>query len=244
MCDNFNGKRALVTGAGRGIGREIVKQLVAANARVVALSKTQENLDSLKQELPSIETVCCDIGNWDETKTKVAAIGTVDLLVNNAAYAALTPLGTIDEAIVDKHFNINVKSVINITQIVATGMKSRGTGGSIVNISSVAGMIGIRDHLVYGATKGALDLMTKVWALELGADNIRVNSLNPTVTLTEMGLVGWSDPKVRDPWLAQHPMHRFCKPQDVANTVLYLLSDRSDMITGTILPIDGGLTCV
>ncbi|CAG2176755.1 unnamed protein product, partial [Oppiella nova] len=181
---------------------------------------------------------------WDETKSTVEGAGAIDLLVNNAAFAALTPLGTIDEAIIDKHFDINVKSVINITQIVATGMKSRGTGGAIVNVSSVAGMIGIRDHLVYGATKGALDLMTKVWALELGPHNIRVNSLNPTVTLTEMGEVGWSDPAKRDPWLAQHPMQKFCKPSDVAHTVLYLLSDKADMVTGVIMPIDGGLTCV
>ncbi|CAG2105147.1 unnamed protein product [Medioppia subpectinata] len=123
-------------------------------------------------------------------------------------------------------------------------MKARGKGGSIVNLSSVAGMIGIKDHLVYGATKAALDNMTKVWALELGPHNIRVNSVNPTVTLTEMGEVGWSDPAVRDPWLAQHPLRRFCQPHDVAHTVLYLLSDKSDMITGAILPIDGGLTCV
>ena len=122
-------------------------------------------------------------------------------------------------------------------------MKARGTGGAIVNVGSVAGMIAIKDHLVYGATKAALDLMTKIMALEYGQHNIRVNSVNPTVTLTEMGEVGWSDPKIRDPWLKEHPIGRFNKPADVANTVVFLLSDKADTINGILMPIDGGLTC-
>jgi len=139
-------------------------------------------------------------------------------------------------------FNVNVKAVINITQIIVKGMKNRGSGGSIVNVSSVAGITGLEDHTVYGATKASLDIMTKIWALELGPSNIRVNSVNPTVTWTDMTAANWNDPIIVSRHLAKHPLNRFGKPEDVANAIIYLLSDKSDMITGTILPIDAGLT--
>lgn len=139
-------------------------------------------------------------------------------------------------------FNVNVKAAINITQIIATGMKNRGSGGSIVNVSSVAGIMGLEDHTVYGATKASLDIMTKIWALELGPFNIRVNSVNPTVTWTDMASVGWSDPIVREKMIEKHPLRRFAKPEDVVNTIVYLLSDKSNMINGTLLPIDAGLS--
>jgi len=122
-------------------------------------------------------------------------------------------------------------------------MKNRGKGGSIVNVSSIVGMIGIKGHTIYGTTKAALHLMIKVWVLELVPNNIRVNSVNPTVTWTDMAITNWSDPKKRDPWLEKHPLGRFNELEDVANAVLYLLSDKSDMITGTLLPIDGGVYC-
>jgi L-xylulose reductase len=138
-------------------------------------------------------------------------------------------------------FNVNVKAVINITQIIVKGMKNRGSGGSIVNVSSVAGIMGLEDHTVYGATKASLDIMTKIWALELGPFNIRVNSVNPTVTWTDMAFVGWSDPIKREKMLSKHPLHRFAKPSSVANTIIYLLSDKSNMISGTLVPIDGAL---
>ncbi len=137
---------------------------------------------------------------------------------------------------------MNVKAVINITQILALRMKNKGKGGSIVNVSSIAGIIGFKDHLVYGATKAALDLMTKIMALELGPFNIRVNSVNPTVTWTDMASVGWSDPIVREKMIEKHPLRRFAKPEDVVNTIVYLLSDKSNMINGTLLPIDAGLS--
>jgi L-xylulose reductase len=121
-------------------------------------------------------------------------------------------------------------------------MKNKGKGGSIVNVSSIAGIIGFKDHLVYGATKAALDMMTKIMALELGPFNIRVNSVNPTVTWTDMASVGWSDPIKREKMLDKHPLHRFAEPSDVANTIIYLLSDKSNMISGTLVPIDGALS--
>ncbi|GFY73236.1 hypothetical protein TNIN_418731 [Trichonephila inaurata madagascariensis] len=181
----FKGKRALVTGAGRGIGRAIALDLVKNGAHVIALSRTIEHLVTLKNEVPSIETISVDVGDWKQTETIVKELGPIDLLVNNAGISALHEVGSVTEEECDSVFAINVKAVINISQIVAKGMKERGTGGSIVNISSQAALIALPRHAVYCASKAALDQITKVMALELGPSKIRVNSVNPTVVLTE-----------------------------------------------------------
>ena len=140
----------MVTGAGRGIGREIVRLLVKCNASVVAVSRTQTNLDSLKKEYPSIECVCVDLGNWAETEQKIKPYAEkIDYLVNNAAYAKCVPLEEITEEMLDLHFNINVKGIVNVTRIVVEGMKKRKYG-AIVNNSSVAGLFGLANHLAYG----------------------------------------------------------------------------------------------
>lgn len=236
---NFAGKTALVTGAGRGIGRKIVHLLVQCGARVVAVSKTESNLESLQSEV-QVDTVCVNLANWNATKQALEPYAEkIDLLVNNAAIAECQPFGEITEQSIDQQYSVNVKSAINVSQIVSRGMKQRKSG-SIVNISSVAGLTGLRDHLVYGSTKAALDLITKIMALELGEFGIRVNSVNPTVTWTEMAMVGWSDQQKQTYMLNKTPLRRFAQPQDVADTVLYLLSDRSAMITGSQIPLDGG----
>lgn len=238
---DFRGAKALVTGSGRGIGKEIVKQLVAANAKVIAVSKTKANLEELAKEFPNqVETICVDLGDWKATqKALEGRVDDVEYLVNNAAFAECIPIGGIDETTFDKQFNINVKAVVNITQMVSVGMKKR-KHGSIVNISSVASLIGLSDHLVYGGTKGALDTMTKVMACELGPYQIRVNSLNPTVTNTEMSMVGWHDPQKQIHMKSKIPLGRFLEPGEVAQAALFFLSDSSKMISSVILAIDGG----
>ncbi|XP_067128102.1 L-xylulose reductase-like [Centruroides vittatus] len=241
MDIKFHGERALVTGAGRGIGRALAKKLVECGAQVVALSKTQANLDSLKAEVPSIHTVCVDLANWDETKKAVQGLGDIDLLVNNAAFGIINTFGTIGPEDFDKIFAVNVKAVINVSQIAAEGMKKKRKG-AIVNVSSQAGMVGMKDHALYGASKGALDQLTRIMALELGPYQIRVNSVNPTVVMTEMAKVGWSDPVKAADMKSKIPLGRFCDPEHVVNGIIYLLSDKADMINGAILPIDGGFT--
>ena len=190
--------------------------------------------------------MCVDLSNWNETKNAIQALGPIDLLVNNAAYAKLTPLidNEVTEDDCDAHFAVNVKAVVNVTQIVAKGMIERKSGGAIVNVSSQAGIAALKDHLIYSASKGALDAMTKVMALEYGPHGIRTNSINPTVTMTEMAKVGWSDPVVAQAMLSKIPLGRFAEVDDVVDVILYLLSDKADMINGVLLPIDGGfLAC-
>jgi len=243
---SFSGKRALVTGAGRGIGKEVVKRLVSSGASVVAISRTAENLQQLKSELPSVETICVDIGDWSATKEALKDIGHIDLLVNNAAYAKLTPVvgAEVTEEDCDNHFNVNVKAIVNITQFVANRMRERGSGGSIVNVSSQAGIAALKDHLIYCASKAAVDSLTKVFALEFGPYNIRTNSVNPTVVWTDMAKAGWSDEEKKKGMLSKIPLGRFCEPSEVVDTIVYLLSDKSAMINGVVLPIDGGfLAC-
>ncbi|XP_055510138.1 L-xylulose reductase [Leucoraja erinacea] len=234
------GKRALVTGAGKGIGRATVKALLACGAEVIAVTRTQSDLDSLVQECPKILTICADLSNWEATEKALKDIGRVDLLVNNAAVALLEPFLEMTEGAIDKSFDINVKAMLHVSQIIAKGMKCRGAGGAIVNLSSQASQCALKDHAVYCATKGAVDMLTKVMALELGPHKIRVNTVNPTVVMTAMGRIGWSDPAKASGMLSRIPLGRFAEVEDVVNTIIFLLSDKSAMITGTALPVDGG----
>lgn len=239
----FDGKTALVTGAGKGIGRVIVQELVKCGAKVIALSRTKSDLESLQSENPQIEIICLDLSDYDKTREVISKLN-VDLLVNNAAVAACEPVLTADLKEFDRMMNINVKAVMNVSQLVANRLVERGTAGSIVNISSQASMAALQDHMIYCATKAALDATTRVMALELGPKNIRVNAVNPTVITTDMAMVGWSDPK-KQAWMTERiPMGRFGDPIEVANPVLFLLSDKASLINGVTLPIDGGfLAC-
>ena len=187
---SFQGKRALVTGAGKGIGREIVTQLVECGAAVVALSRTQADLDSLKQEHHSVDIVNCDVSDWDKTKEILSSVGNIDLLVNNAAVAICEPLEAIKAADIDVMMNINIKAVINITQVIAQNMIMRGVAGSIVNISSQAPTAALGDHIVYSALKGALDAATRVTALALAPKIIPVYTVKPKIIPTAMSMGG------------------------------------------------------
>uniref|UniRef100_A0A6I8PTH6 Dicarbonyl/L-xylulose reductase n=1 Tax=Xenopus tropicalis TaxID=8364 RepID=A0A6I8PTH6_XENTR len=226
------------------IGRETVKALRKTGAEVVALSRTFEDLESLAQECPGVQTVCVDLADWSATEKALSSIGPVDLLVNNAAVAVLQPFLAVTEEAFDKSFAVNVKAVLHVSQIVVHQMIERGVPGAIVNVSSQASQCALQDHSVYCATKGALDMLTKVMTLELGPKKIRVNSVNPTVVMTEMGRIGWSDPQKSEPMLKRIPMGRFAEVEDVVHSILFLLSDKSSMITGSCLPVDGGfLAC-
>lgn len=244
MDIKFNGKRTLVTGAGQGIGRETVKRLASSGAKVIALSRTRKHLDSLVLEVPDIEVICVDLADWEATRKAIQSIGPVDCLVNNAAVALLEPFLEIKPENIDLSFNTNVKSVINVSQVVAKGMIERKCGGTIVNVSSQASQAALADHAVYCGTKGALDMISKVMALELGPHQIRVNCVNPTVVMTAMGKIGWSSPEKADPMLKKIPLGRFAEVHEVVDVILYLLSDKATMINGATVPVDGGfLAC-
>jgi len=242
MDIRFNRKTALVTGAGRGIGRSVAKALYEGGATVYALSKDQDNLDTLKIECENIHCVSVDLADWSATRRAVEDIGPIDLLVNNAGVNKLSPFLEMDEESYDWIMNINLKAAINVAQVVARGMKERGKGGCIVNVSSQAALRPLPDHTAYCASKAALNSVTKVMALELGPYNIRTNAVCPTVVLTDLGKKSWSDAETARPMLSKIPLGRFAEVEDCIGPILYLLSDQSAMVNGVAFPVDGGFS--
>ncbi|XP_048348087.1 L-xylulose reductase [Sphaerodactylus townsendi] len=238
--ERFAGRRALVTGAGKGIGRAVAVALSRAGAQVVALSRTHADLDCLQKECPGIQTVCVDVGDWEATEAALNGVGDIDLLVNNAGVALLEPFLEVTKEAFDRSFSINLQAALQISQIIARKLIARGAPGAIVNVSSQASLRAVLDHTVYCCTKSGLDMLTRSMALELGPHKIRVNSVNPTVVMTEMGRRNWSDPQKAATMTSRIPLGKFAEVADVVNSILFLLSDQSNMSTGVILPVDGG----
>nr|CAH7753736.1 unnamed protein product [Callosobruchus chinensis] len=225
-----------------GIGKDIAIQLSKCGAKVVAVGRSKELLIALKKEMPAIETIELDVSDWEATEKILRNAGPIDLLVNNAGVGMIKSLTTVTEDDVNSIFDLNVKALINVTKLAIQNMVERNVSGSIVNISSQASLAGLMEQTVYCASKGAVDAFTRAAALEYGPRNIRVNSVNPTVIMTDMGRLWWSDPKRARPMMDKIPLNRFGEVREVTDAVLYLLSDRASMLNGVCLPIDGGFT--
>jgi L-xylulose reductase len=239
MNTELKGARILVTGAGKGIGREIAIHLNGVGARVVAVSRTLADLDSLREEI-GCETIDADLSDPAQVADAARRAGAVDHLVNNAGVSIPEPFLETSAESLDRTLAINVRAPLLLSQHVARDWIARGHKGAIVNLSSQASQAALRDHAAYCASKGAIDMLTKVMALELGPHGIRVNAVNPTVTLTPMGKMAWGDPAKSGPMLAKIPLGRFAEPREVATVVAFLLGDGASMISGVTLPVDGG----
>jgi NAD(P)-dependent dehydrogenase (short-subunit alcohol dehydrogenase family) len=235
----FEGKTVLVTGAGKGIGHATVHLLTERGARVIALSHRAADLDALKHQT-GCETIAVDLADAHAAREAARAAQPVDLLVNNAGLAVLQPFLETTADAFDLTMHVNVRAAMIVAQECAKSMIGRGVGGSIVNVSSLSANVGFALHAAYCASKGGLDAMTRVMATELGPHGIRVNAVNPTVTMTPMGERAWSDPAKSGPMLARIPMNRFVQPLEVARTIAYLLSEESSMVNGVSLLVDGG----
>ena len=234
----FSKRRILVTGAGKGIGRAIVARLVDAGANVVALTRSEDDLAGLRDV--GCETILCDLANAAAAREAARAAQPIDFLVNNAGTTDLAPFLETTAESFDLLMAVNARAAMIVAQECARDMIRRGHRGAIVNISSMAAFQGVPDHTAYCASKGALDAITRVMAVELGPHGIRVNSVNPTVTLTPMAVKAWSDPARAEGMLSRIPLGRFVEPDEVAGVVLFLLSDRAAMVNGVSLPVDGG----
>jgi NAD(P)-dependent dehydrogenase (short-subunit alcohol dehydrogenase family) len=239
----FDGKRILVTGAGKGIGSVTAKLLCARGGHVVALSRSQSDLAALQAEL-GCETIAVDLADPDAARDAARKSQPIDLLVNNAGTTTLQPfLETTVEAF-DHLMAVNVRAAMIVAQECARSMIERGIKGAIVNVSSISSTTGFRDHTAYCASKGALDAMTRVMAIELGPMGIRVNAVNPVVTLTPMAVKAWSDADKASAMLARIPLGRFVTPDEVAEIICYLLSEQASMVHGTCLNVDGGFAAM
>ncbi|WP_164700899.1 SDR family oxidoreductase [Modestobacter sp. KNN46-3] len=238
---DFNGRTVLVTGATGGIGGAIVRQLVAAGADVIASGRSADGLAAIADETGA-RTLTFDLTSEESVRS---ALQDLDLwgVVNCGGFGGeiATPMET-DIDVFDKVINVNARGALLVTKYAAASMIRLGQGGAIVNVSSQAGLVALAGHISYGSSKAALDNITRVSALELGAHGIRVNSVNPTVVMTPMSAWYWGRPDIEGPFLDQMPLGRWATEDEIAAPVVFLLSDGASMISGVSLPVDGGYT--
>jgi len=235
----FAGKSVLVTGAGKGIGRAIAVMLAARGAKVVALSRSAEDLKQLDAEIGST-SITVNMADAEATRAAAKQAIPVDYLVNCAGTTTLESFLDVTVEAFDHLIAVNTRAPMIVAQEYARDCIARSHGGSIVNVSSMSAFIGFADHTAYCASKGALDAMGRVMANELGRHGIRVNSVDPAITLTAMAKKAWSDPAKAAPMLARMPLGRFIEPEEVAEVVLFLLSGAASMVNGVSMPIDSG----
>ena len=243
VTNEFAGKSVVVTGAGKGIGLAIARMLAARGAKVTALSRSAQDLESLAAETGA-RTMTVDLADADATRKAALAALPADLLVNCAGTTTLEPFLDVSVEAFDHLMAVNTRAPMIVAQEYARACIARGGGGAIVNVSSISAFTGFADHTAYCASKGALDAMSRVMANELGRHGIRVNCVNPAVTLTAMARKAWSDPDKAGPMLARMPLGRFIEPEEVAEVVLFLLSDRAAMVHGISMPVDAGFGAV
>lgn len=246
----LQGKIAVVTGAAGGFGEGIARLFVAEGARVLIADLDETKAARLADELgPNARAVRCDVSKATDVDTAilacVQAFGSPDIVVNNAGTTHRNqPMLEVDEATFDRVFDVNVKSIYYMARAVIPLMRER-RAGSIINIGSTAGLRPRPGLTWYNASKGAVNLLSKSMAAELGPDNIRVNAICPVMGATGLieQFLGVPDtPENRAKIVAGIPLGRMSTPQDVANAALWLASDAAQFITGVELPVDGGRT--
>ena len=249
------GKVAIVTGAAGGFGEGIARLFVAEGAKVLIADIDGEKAQTVAASLgaANARAVRCDVTKRADVdaavKACVDAFGAPDIVVNNAGTTHKNqPMLDTDEATFDRVFAVNVKSIYHMTQAVLPLMRARANdkrGGSIINIGSTAGIRPRPGLSWYNASKGAVNVLSKSMAAELGPDNIRVNAVCPVMGATGLieQFLGTADtPEARAKVIAGIPLGRMSTPEDVAQATLYLASDAARFITGVELPVDGGRT--
>lgn len=239
----LQGKTALVTGAGKGIGRETVRLLAERGVSVVALSRTPSDLVSLAKET-GCRTLAVDLADSAAARAAVRKVGPCDWLVNCAGINVLESFLDMSDEGYEAVLGTNLRAALVVAQEFARARIAAGGGGAIVNVTSVAAHRGFLDHTAYAASKAGLEGATRVMARELGPHGIRVNAIAPAITLTELAARAWSDPAKSAPMMARTPLGRFCEVGDVAEAILMLLGDGAAMITGAVVPVDGGFLAV
>jgi NAD(P)-dependent dehydrogenase (short-subunit alcohol dehydrogenase family) len=246
---NLEGKRILVTGATKGIGFEACKVLADAGANLAAVGRDEQGLAEVTKAVHALGRRCvaisADLATIEGPKQAAAqaltAYDTIDVLVNCAGVTTIKSI--IDTPVEDWEWvnAVNLRAPYLLAQALAPNMIKQ-QAGKIINISSQSGVVALPDHAAYGASKGGLNMLTKVMTVEWARHNIQANTICPTVILTPMGEMVWGDPAVGDPMKAKIPAGRFGKTVEVADLILFLASSASDLINGQNIMIDGGFS--
>jgi NAD(P)-dependent dehydrogenase (short-subunit alcohol dehydrogenase family) len=241
----LDGKKALVTGAGRGLGKAIADDLAESGATVYGTSRdaATAQLISERYGTPPLAVDLSSAGNISGFAESIQqASGGIDLLVNNAGVNVPKPALELTEDDWDTVLDTNLKGTFFLTTAVARQWVAAGTPGAIVNIASQAGIVAIEERAAYGTSKAGMIHLTKILALEWAAAGIRVNAVAPTFVRTELTASTLSRPDWAAELLSRIPIGRFGEPEDVAGAVAFLLSDAASLITGHTLAVDGGYT--
>jgi len=248
---SLSGKKALVTGASKGIGAEICRVLADAGADIVAVARDRQGLDQAKATVEA-KGRCCLVVEADlatiegpraAARAALDAWGAIDILVNNAGITAIESILEAKVESWDRIMAVNLRAPFLLAQALAPKMIEQ-RAGKIVNVSSQTSEVALDKHAAYMASKNGLNALTKVMTVEWAKYNIQSNAVCPTVIMTPMGEMVWGDPKIGDPMRAKIPLGRFGKTVEIADLVLFLASPASDFITGQIIFADGGYTAV
>lgn len=247
------GKVAIVTGGGTGIGRAIALALAAEGAKIAVLGRREEKLLETATEIHSLkgDAICIGVDVTRSADAKEAVLrverefGKLDILINNAGALSVSTIETISEDDWDHIITTNLKGPFLMSRAALPALRRAG-GGSIINIGSVLGLVAVKDRAAYCASKGGVTLLTKAMALDHAHEQIRVNCICPSVVETDLirDLFAASEQgrQAKQARIATIPMNRFGQPQDVAGLAVFLASDESSWMTGTAIPLDGGLT--
>ena len=239
MTERLSGRTALVTGASRGIGEHCARALARDGARVALAARTTDDLDRIAAELPHDPVVLqsdlsAEGAGADLATAAVEALGGVDILVNNAGRGELREPGG-DQAVLQ----LNYLAPLETTRALARQMGERGHG-SVIHMSSIAGAVGVSELPTYGATKAALDSLTRSQAATYGRFGIRVNAVAPGLIITEMWAAGREIPGLADGLERHIALGRWGVPEEIADVVAFLASDEARYVTGQTITVDGG----
>jgi len=243
-------KIALVTGAGKGIGKACAIALAEAGANLIILSRTKSDLDKVEKQITKLKRKCksyiCDVSNYDDVKNVFNKISSLDILVNNAGTNRPDHFTKIKKEDMDYVVDLNMKAAFHVAQMaVKVMLKSKNRkskGGSIINMSSQLGKVGAPNRSIYNMTKFGIEGLTRGMALDLAKNNIRVNTICPTFVETPMVKKFFKDKKFKKAMMDNIPLGRLATDSDIATAVVYLSSNASSMMTGSSLIIDGGWT--
>ena len=249
---SLEGKVAIVTGGGRGIGKAIAGKYAEAGANVVIASRKMENLEATAKEFEAypgkVVPIACHVGRKDQLENLVKEtenqLGPVDILVNNSA----TNLGQgpsldITDEMVDKMVDVNIKSAIRLVRLTVPKMIERGTGGSVLNIVSIAGQKPQFQGLLYSFTKAGFIMMTRSWAQEFSKHGVRVNAIAPGLIKTDFSSFFWKNEQMLKAIEANQPIPHIGEPDQIAGVALFLVSDMASYMTGEVVAVDGGAMC-